>query len=150
MIDRYWQIHLRAYRHAFMTSSLPTVKSEYSTALMNQIMVDIHPIFGAYILYMHALELRAGHELQVALDHLHFASEWLESWRVEGNALDLAQKVSDFTAWLMKMFLSLQQMKLKLKAEKESGTRCLKAIVPEDWMAELVADDVHISQLEGD
>jgi hypothetical protein len=43
------------------------------------------------------------------------------------------------------MYLSLQGIKLKLEAEKKSGTSCLDPIVPEDWMAELVADDVYIS-----
>ena len=100
LADRYWQFRLRAYRHAFMTLSLPQVRSEHSASLMKQIMVDIHPIFGAYILYLHALESRAGHEFQAALDHLHFAMEWLEPWRVKGNTLDLAQKVRDFNAWL--------------------------------------------------
>jgi hypothetical protein len=43
------------------------------------------------------------------------------------------------------MYISLQGIRMKLEAEKKSATGSLNAIVPEDWMAELVADDVRIS-----
>ena len=87
LVDRYWQFRLRSYRHAYMTRQFQP------DALLKQIMIDIHPIFGAYILYIRALELRLAFNFQGALDHIYFAMEWIKFWRVTGSPWDLAQRV---------------------------------------------------------
>lgn len=90
LADRYWQFRLRSYRHAYMT------EKAQSDILLRQCMIDIHPIFGAYILYIRALELRRNFYFQEASDHIHFAIEWIEFWRVTGSTWDLTQKVHEF------------------------------------------------------
>jgi hypothetical protein len=90
LLDRYWQFRLRSYCHTYMTEKVQ------SDALLKQCMIDMHPIFGAYILYIRAMELRTNFDFQGALDHIHFAVEWIEFWRVTGSTWDLAQRVCEF------------------------------------------------------
>jgi hypothetical protein len=94
LTDRYWQFRLRTYRHAFIHSPVEQVQKVHSKFLMRQIVKDTHPIFGAYILYVHALELRTLTDFNKSLDCLQFALEWLWTWQVKDLApWDLPQKV---------------------------------------------------------
>jgi len=90
LADRYWQFRLRMLRLSFMTC--PTSKDHFAH-LINQLMMDIHPIFGAYVLYICGLQTRLDNDFQGAVDHIQFAIEWLEYWRVVGSPWDLAQRV---------------------------------------------------------
>ena len=93
LADRYWQLRLQAYRHSLLTQSLWQVQKEHTEPLLEQIAKDTHPIFGAYILYLRALEFRLLFAYQEAADHIHFAIEWLECWRAPAYPMDLSQKV---------------------------------------------------------
>jgi len=93
LLDRYWQFRLCAYRRAFMTSPLSEVRKKHTISLAKQITVDIHPIFGSYILYMLALEARCTRDFQGSLDQLDLAMLWIELWRQRNSAIDLAQMV---------------------------------------------------------
>jgi hypothetical protein len=39
------------------------------------------------------------------------------------------------------MFKSIEQLVMRVEAEKILGLKSLENIIPEDWMAELIADD---------
>ena len=93
LLDRYWQFRLSAYRHAFLTSQLVEVRRKHSVTLAKQMAIDIHPIFGAYILYIRALESRSEGDLPGCLDQLDLAMEWLEFWRLQRSSTDLSQMV---------------------------------------------------------
>ena len=93
LLDRYWQFRVSAYRHAFITSPLADVRKKHTNSLAKQITIDIHPIFGSYILYMLALEARAVKDLSGSLDQLDLAMEWIEFWRLRNSPTDLAQMV---------------------------------------------------------
>jgi hypothetical protein len=90
LADRYWQFRLSVFRHSFITD---LTQQNHFAALITQLMIDIHPIFGAYVLYLCALQTRLDKNFQGAVDHVQFAIEWLEYWRVVGAPWDLAQKV---------------------------------------------------------
>jgi len=104
-------------------------------------MVDIHPIFGSYILYIRALSFRVGGDSQGAMDHIRFAIEWIEFWRVSGAPWDLAQKVFSVEE-VDEMYLGLQRLMQRIDLEKARGVGDLERIIPEDWMGEVTSDDV--------
>jgi|SRR2546423_7561012 len=99
LLDRYWQFRLSAYRYAFLTSQLAEVRKKHSITLAKQMAVDIHPIFGAYIMYIRALEARSEGDRQKCLDQLGLAMDWLESWRLQSSSTDLSQMVTAQEYW---------------------------------------------------
>lgn len=99
LLDRYWQFRLSAYRHAFITSQLVEVRKKHSLTLTKQMAIDIHPIFGAYIMYIRALEARSQGDIQECLDQLGLAMDWLESWRLQSSPTDLSQMVTAQESW---------------------------------------------------
>jgi hypothetical protein len=96
LLDRYWQFRLQAYRHAFLEFSPVRLQWEHGSALSRQLMVDIHPTFGAYILYILALGSRLEADFLKTLDYLELAKDWIESWRIRGDKQDLNEKASCF------------------------------------------------------
>lgn len=99
LLDRYWQFRLSAYRHAFITSQLVEVRKKHSITLAKQMAIDIHPLFGAYIMYIRALEARSEGDLQECLDQLDLAMDWLELWRLGSSPTDLSQMVTAQEPW---------------------------------------------------
>jgi hypothetical protein len=95
LADLYWQFRLRFLRNSFI--SRPTSNVHFSP-LVKQIMIDMHPVFGAYILYVCALKVRLDRNFVGAVDHIQFAMEWLQHLRVKGAHWDLAQRVVPFRA----------------------------------------------------
>jgi hypothetical protein len=124
-----------------MTRTPEQIHVEHAKSLLKQIMVDTHPIFGSYILYIKALSLRVGGDFQGAMDHIRFAMEWIEFWRVTGAPWDLAQKVAPDEV-VDEMYLGLQQLMQRIDIERTRGAGDLDRIVPEDWMGEVTSDDV--------
>jgi hypothetical protein len=93
LADRYWQFRLQAYRYAFMDCSPAQVNWEHASPLGKQAMIDIHPTFGSYFLYIRALQTRLEGDFQGSLNLIHFAMEWINSWRVRGDMRDLNERV---------------------------------------------------------
>jgi hypothetical protein len=93
--DRYWQHHLRTYRCSLISQPLHWVQEKYTLTLLQQLKKDIHPIFGAYILYLRSFEFLLVSNLQLALDQIQHAIRWLETWRKPHDLTDLSQRVSD-------------------------------------------------------
>src|SRR5277367_4076419 len=110
LADRYWQFRLRVFRNSFIV--YPTSHVHFSP-LVKQIMIDIHPLFGTYILYICALQVRLDGNFMGAVDHLQFAMEWLQNWRVEGARWDLTQRVSP-------VFLALADEDVSFNVEIET------------------------------
>lgn len=76
------------------------MQRQHTEILFEQAVKDTHPVFGAYIIYLQALELRLLRLFQAALDHLQYAMKWLETWRNRDDETDLSQRVFP-TAFLL-------------------------------------------------
>jgi hypothetical protein len=93
LLDRYWQLRLRLYRRMFETHRVGPFLTEHCFPIYKQLLVDIHPIFGAYVLYLRALQLYVLSDLEGTMDYLQFAMDWIASWRIPGNRWDLTEQV---------------------------------------------------------
>lgn len=94
LLDRYWQFRLRLYRRISETHRTGPFLAEHYVPMYKQLLVDMHPIFGSYALYLRAIELYILSDLQGALDYLHFAIDWIATWRISGCKWDLTEKAS--------------------------------------------------------
>jgi hypothetical protein len=117
--------------------------SEHCFPIYKQLLVDIHPIFGAYVLYLRALQLYVCSDLQGTMDHLNFAMEWIVSWRIPGNRGDLTEQVH--LKWRIanrKIHQSMNNLRKFVRIEKTTDCRGLWYFRAEHWMADITAADV--------